>query len=122
MTLQTQLDTLRAYNGNSALVAFGDLVSKLVLRTSSDASYPREDLDTLARCAADLLTINHSEHEKALLARSAIMFDGSAAIVFTTHPDSPDEFLCTMTGAQHSIEHTVRSTKDAINTIAHTEI
>lgn len=62
MRIADQLDTLRAALPGCDFVAFGDLGTQLILRTSSARSRPQEQLDQIANSAAQMFTLQAATH------------------------------------------------------------
>ncbi len=104
MTLQTHLDDLRKQVSGCDLTAFGDLSSRLILRSSSAETCQRERLDQLCQRAVDSFSkaalIPASEMvDRAVCGHSAVMFAGGKSFIFARPGPTSDEFVCAVSDA-----------------------
>ena len=104
MTIQAHLDSLRKRVSGCDLTAFGDLSSRLILRSSSAEPCQRERLDQLCQHAVDsfakaglIPASNRIDH--AVCGRSAVMFAAGKSFIFVRPDAGSDEFTCAVSHA-----------------------
>ncbi len=123
MTLQKHLDDLRGSVTGCDLAAFADLSSKLVLRSSSVNSIPRERMDQLCSVAKQCFELTEAaqdlENASSTAAhRCAIVFSSRDSLVFVGAADDPDDVTCITVDAGHDLDAAVTRTTDASNSIS----
>ena len=102
MTVQDDLDQLRAQTPGCDLTAFGDLSSSLILRFSAENKLPREKLDQLCARAGRGFGVVGSE--KDLMSEAVICFSESQTEVYARSSASPDDIICVALGSGHDID------------------
>ena len=122
MTIQTHLDQLRRTTAGCQLTAFGDLSSKLILRSSAAAPCPREVLDNLSTKAAtcfsvlDAVTaVDLAENEH--YGQSAIMFTPSQSFVFARPDIAADDVTCAVIDNAQDVEQALHAVRDTVRKI-----
>lgn len=114
MTIQTQLDQLRQNAAGCQLTAFGDLSSKLILRSSAAAPCPREVLDSLSTKAVTCFSVLDSDTtteltEEGYYGQSAILFTPGQSYVFARPDPASDDVTCSVIEAAQDVEKALHS-------------
>lgn len=122
MSIQSHLDKLRAETPGCSISAFGDLSSKLVLRSSARGALTREVLDRMCDDAVLCFSVVDAEAEgltdRAHYGRSAMMFTPRHSVVFARPaPDADDVTLAVVDGAEH-LDKALHATLDTMDQIA----
>ena len=122
MTIQNHLDQLRQNAPGCTLTAFGDLSSRLILRSSSAAPCPREVLDGLSQKAAICFSVMEDGHAPELIdadcyGHSAIMFTPGQSFVFGRSDASADDVTCAVIESAQDVEQALRATRETVQKI-----
>lgn len=122
MTIQAHLDNLRERVGGCELTAFGDLSSRLILRSSSAEHWQRERLDQLCQRAVDSFAkadlIPASEMiDRTVCGRSAVLFTAGKSFIFVRPDVSSDEFTCAVSHATQDQVSALEATQDTARLI-----
>lgn len=107
MSIATSLDTLRRDIPGCTLVAFGDLGTRLVLRTSSDTHCAQEQLDQICTQAAQLFSSCDLIEQVSGLSRTGpahatVLGPGETTVLVRSEIDAAD-FICCICTPDHPI-------------------
>ena len=122
MSIQAHLDGLRSQISDCELTAFGDLSSRLILRSSSAKPCQREKLDQLCRHAvesfakAELVPVTELT-DNAVCGCAAVMFSAGKAFVFARPDVTSDEFTCAVTQATSDSALALEATRKSASLI-----
>mgnify|MGYP001595256999 CR=1 FL=1 len=116
MTIQDDLDQLRAQTPGCELSAFGDLSSSLILRFSAESRMPREKLDQL--CTRAERGFGVLELAKEFHTERVISFSESHTEVFARAMVSPDDIVCMAMEAGHDIETAAQAAQKLVQRYA----
>lgn len=118
MTLVEQLDSLRAAAPGCGLVAFGDLNTRLVLRTSARAPWPQERLDELcaqaARCFASTDTGALADHFGGARQTEAVLLEPDSLRLFLRAPKDESDLLCVVCDTVGDYERVAPLARDMV--------
>ena len=108
MTIQDQLDSLRADTPGCVLAAFGDISSGLILCTSAEKQHPREVLDTLCYSAIDCFDLVDEVAtpelcDDAFFGNTAIGFTAQETQIFARTSDTQEDVICAVIKPAHSL-------------------
>lgn len=123
MTIQAHLDTLRRGTAGCQLTAFGDLSSKLILRSSSAAARPREELDNLCTKAATCFAVLDLETAGNLLGNghygnAAIFFTPGKSVIFARPSPETDDMTCAVIESAQDVEQALHGVRKTVAQIA----
>ncbi len=120
MSISDRLDLCRAQVAGSAMVAYGDLGARLILRSSSSTPWARERLDALSAEAASHLR-GKSADTLARVAggrpRLAIAMTASETRVFVTDGRGAGELLCSVGDARADVVASARAATAALRDV-----
>lgn len=122
MTIQAYLDELRDGTPGCRISAFGDLSSKLVLRSSARGPCTREVLDRMCNSAVSCFSVLDREGaeevtDAAYYGQAAVMFTPAQSYVFARpDADADDVTLAVMDSAQ-DVEGAVEAVRDTMGKI-----
>lgn len=98
MTIDQGLDGLRDNHPGCRLAAFGDLGTRLMLRTSSDDTHPQEYLDRICAQAAQNFALSDKvcpdETASGAGCQDVVIVTPQDARVMVRSADNPSDFLC----------------------------
>ncbi|MEE4187614.1 MAG: hypothetical protein V2I76_04100 [Roseobacter sp.] len=122
MTIQAYLDGLRAETPGCRLTAFGDLSTKLVLRTSTDRPCAREVLDALCDSAVQCFSATETETPSDLTGagyygRSAILFTASQSVVFARPATTPEDVIFAVVDSARDVDHALSALRRTLGKI-----
>lgn len=123
MTVQEHLEELRKTTFGCGLTAYGDLSSGLILRSSSEAPYPREMLDALCDDAVRSLAVTKRQHWPAGMetdgyGTSVISFTTRRSHVFVRHDPKADDLICATIDKAQAIAPVLRAARATAEQIA----
>jgi len=122
MTIQTQLDQLRRKTAGCQLTAFGDLSSKLILRSSSAAPCPREVLDSLCTKAVTCFSVTDGDVEADLggnghYGQAAVMFTPAQSFIFARPDRAADDVTCAVIESAQDVEQALDAVRGMVTKI-----
>lgn len=123
MSIVEKLDSLRAAAPGCSLAAFGDLNTRLVLRTSAARPWPQERLDELcmqaARCFASADSPGVAEHflDEGERIDQAILLEPSEVRLFLRAPEEESDLLCVVCHSVGDFERVERLARDTVRTL-----
>lgn len=125
MTIQAFLDDLLDQTPGCTLTAFGDLSSKLILRSSTTAPVKREKLDQLCEAAEKSFAILDAVKQETAPSpggdtQSVICFSSLDAKTFARCGEDLTDLTCTVTGPGHSLRTSLQNTQKVADQIAGT--
>ena len=120
MPLSDRLDLCRTQVAGSAVVAYGDLDARLILRSSSPTPWARERLDALSAEAARHLRGSAADALAKVSGgrpRLAISMTASETRVFVTDDAGAGELLCSVGDARADVVASARAATAALRDV-----
>ncbi|MCP5087729.1 MAG: hypothetical protein GY952_13125 [Rhodobacteraceae bacterium] len=118
MTLAERLDELRLKQPGCQLVAFGDLGTRLILRTSSQTPFPQENLDQLCMLAAQTFSLCDKVQGEGGVGNDAIIHTPNETTVIVRSQTSGDDFLCCLCESDENAREFAKSAAIMLNEIS----
>ena len=94
MTIAERLDELRARHSGCVLVAFGDLDTRLILRTSAEEALPQEQLDRLCNQAVDTFSLSDAARADESRGSEAFVMTPMDTRIIVRSEAGGSDFLC----------------------------
>lgn len=120
MTIDRHLADLRAALPGCALVAYGDLSAKLMLRTNADTAWPQEQLDALCKTAGARFDLAAAVSDAGPGPRHAVVMTARDTRVFVgSDSDDADLLACVCHGAADTeviLKHATAALQDITGT------
>ncbi|MDQ2090890.1 hypothetical protein [Marimonas arenosa] len=108
MTIAQGLDDLRANHPGCRLAAFGDLGTRLILRTSTDETHPQEFLDLICVQAAQNFSLSDkvrpADADPETAGREVVVMTSRDVRVIVRSTDNPSDFVCCICETGTSVE------------------
>ena len=121
MNVIDHLNALRTAAPGCSLAAFGDLSTKLVLRVSSDKTWPQERLDDLCNLAARCFQQTDSKAVSAdllggdtSLVNRAMVLEAREIKLFVRSEADPADMICCVCRSAEDLEVLTEGAKSAL--------
>ncbi|MEL6522115.1 MAG: hypothetical protein AAFQ66_14195 [Pseudomonadota bacterium] len=120
VTVSDELDGLRSAFPACETVAFADLASKMVLKTSSGSKAPQEQIDQLCAEAISVFgdigpNLSMSDSDSAT---QAVVFTSTSLKIFLRGAQEPSDILCCVCAPTINVDDFLRLAQPALDRIS----